>query len=123
MKPGALIRMQMALNAAKRAEMARLAVAVAEVAHHRTESARLRAAAAESPPVPPCSAFDLDASVRWQRHLASRADEEEAHAIAADRWAEAIRAALGKALGRELAVSRLIERNRREEDRRLERAV
>ncbi len=123
LSPGALVRMLKALEAAKKAEMAKLAAITARAEHHRAESAQLRAQMAEAPREAPGSAFDLESHARWQHHLALRADAAEDSAAQADRAAAAGRAALATALGREQAVIRLLERARQDARRRAERSA
>lgn len=111
----AMQRIERVVTAVKRAEMGRLGLALARVEAERREAERLRTIAAHQPP--PADVFEMAAQDRWRDLLSHRARAADARAAAAQAEADRHRAALGLALGREAALTALMERSRSAEAR------
>ena len=110
-----LSRIGRILTAVTRAEMARLSRTLTRAQVEQREAERLRTIAGLARET--ADAFDLAARSRWTDLLILRARQAEKRAADAAREAEAIRADLSRALGRERAFEAVAERQRTAEAR------
>lgn len=119
-----LERIERTLAAVKRSEMARLAALMSEKAARLREAEALRAQARQGASSGAASGLaEAAAEVRWQGLLLERASAAEAAAAEAERAAGPIRRDLARTVGRERAITGLIERNREAMARRADRSA
>ncbi len=124
MKSAVLARLQRLLGAARAAEAARLAGALAQTARCRGRAARLRGeigASAGAPGAGPMVAAELAVASRWDLRLAESARAEDARAGALEAEAAALRPRLARAFGRESAAAAMAKKVRIAERRLMER--